>query len=175
MNHNERGRVTGLPGTKTTVTLYPQTLSARVRNSVIRMVESRMVEGGWTSNSRKIAEALAEKYDLQVSVNNWNGVRVKGFTGESAQQIKEIAQADWVAWLIENPDYGKGYYYSCHVQAIAHIEGASPEFFITMYDKENIRKVREILAEQTSQELKDRTQLVSNLLRGTEPITLTTF
>lgn len=36
---NERGRATGMPGTKTTVTLYPQTLGVRMRNSIIRVPE----------------------------------------------------------------------------------------------------------------------------------------
>lgn len=175
MNHNERGRATGLPGTQTTVTLYPQTLSVRMRNSVIRMLENRMLEGGWSSNARKIAEALAEKYKLQASVNNWNGIHVMGITKEAAPHVKDIVYADWTAWLLENPECSTGYYRSCHNQAMDHIERLDSKFFITMHDKVSIRKVREILATHTSQELKDKSLYVANLLKGTEPIALNTF
>ena len=175
MNHNERGRATGLPGTQTTVTLYPQTLGVRMRNSIIRMIENRMLEGGWSSNARKLASALAVKYSLQVSTNNWNGIQIMGLTDEAAQHVKDVVHADWTAWLLENPECREGYYRSCHNQAMHSIDWLNPKFFITMHDKENIRKVREILAAHTSQELKDKSLFVANLLRGTEPITLTTF
>lgn len=48
-------------------------------------------------------------------------------------------------------------------------------FYITMHDKESIRKVIAILADHTSQELKDKSMQVANLLRGTEPIEIITF
>ena len=47
MNNNERGRITGMPGTETTVTLHPQRLGTKMRNSAIRMLETRVLEGGW--------------------------------------------------------------------------------------------------------------------------------
>jgi hypothetical protein len=175
MNNNERGRVTGMPGTETTVTLHPQRLGVRMRNSIIRMLESRVLEGGWSSQSRKIAEALAEKHGLQVSTNNWNGIRIRGITKEAAPIVKGLTQADWTAWILENPEYNKGYYRNHFDLAIKEIERLNQNFFITMHDKDSIRQIRETLVTHTPQEIKDRAMQVANLLRGTEPIHITTF
>lgn len=176
MNNNERGRITGMPGTETTVTLYPQRLSARMRNSIIRMIETRSIEGGWSSKSRPLAEKLAEKFNLQCSAfNNHRGLRVVGITEESAPQVAEIVHADWTAWLLENPEYRSGYYRSSHEQTMRSIENLDSNFYCNLQDKESYRKVVEILAAHTTQEMKDKSKRVADLLRGTEPIHLVTF
>ena len=175
MNNNERGRITGMPGTETTVTLHPQRLGTRMRNSVIRMLETRMLEGGWSSQSRKIAETLAANNGLQVSTNNWNGIRVRGITREAADAVKELTRADYTAWILENPEYRNGYYRAQFDKAIDAIERLDSNFFVTMHNKESIRKVRETLAEHTTQEMKDKALQVANLLRGTEPIHIINF
>ena len=171
----ERGRVTGMPGTKTTVTLYPQTLGVRMRNSVLRMIEKRLITGGYSSKARQIAEALSEKYGLQVSTTNYVGVRVIGMTADAAPRVKELLQADWTAWILEHPEYRDGYYHSRHIQSMAAIDACEPNFFLSMHDNLTIRKVVEILAEHTTPELSGKTKKVADLLRGTEPIHLITF
>jgi hypothetical protein len=55
------------------------------------------------------------------------------------------------------------------------ISSLDSNFYITMHDKESIRKVIEILAEHTTQELKDKSKQVADMLRGTEPIEIITF
>jgi hypothetical protein len=164
-----------MPGTETTVTLYPQRLGVRMRNNIIRQLESRVLAGGWSSNSRKIAQALAIKYGLQVGSNNWNGLRVLGLTPQAAPPIKEIVRADWTAWTLEEPSYSQGYYKEQYVDAMARLDTVDQNFYITMHDKDSIRKVIEILADHTSQELIDKSMKVANLLRGTEPIEIITF
>jgi hypothetical protein len=171
----ERGRITGMPGTKTTVTLYPQTLSVRMRNSVLRMIENRLITGGYASKARQIAEAMSEKYGLQVSTTNYVGVRVIGMSAEAAPRVKELLQADWTALILERPEYRDGYYHSRHIQSMAAIDACEPNFFLSMHDNVTIRKVTEILAEHTTQKLRDRTKQVADMLRGTEPIQLITF
>jgi len=171
----ERGRATGMPGTETTVTLYPQRLGVRMRNSVIRMIENRVITGGWSSKSRQIAESLVEKYGLQVSTSNYAGIRVLGMSAEAAPLIKELLQADWTAWILENPSYRDGHYHSRHIQSMAAIDACEPNFFLSVHDDITIRKIKEILADHTSQELKDKAKKIANLLRGTEPIHIITF
>ena len=175
MNNNARGRITGMPGTETTVKLYPQRLGARMRNNIIRQLESRVLTGGWSSKSRQIAQALAVKYGLQVGSNNWNGIRVLGLTPQAAPLIREIVHADWTAWMLEQPTYRTGYYRDQFEKAMACIDTVDQNFYVTMHDKESIRKVVAILADHTSQELKDKSMQVANLLRGTEPIEIITF
>jgi hypothetical protein len=175
MNNNARGRITGMPGTETTVKLYPQRLGVRMRNKIIRMMEARAIEGGWSSMARQIAVAMAEKYDIQCSVNNWNGVRVIGLSEAAAPSVAEIVHADWTAWVLEEPTYRTGYYKQQHDNAMASIKATDSNFYITMHDKESIRKVIEILAEHTTQELIDKAKQVADMLRGTEPIEIITF
>lgn len=175
MGTNERGRITGMPGTETTVKLYPQRLGVRMRNSIIRMLENRFLTGGYSSKSRQIAQALAVKHGVQVGSNNWHGIRVLGLSEEAAPKIREIVHADWMAWILENPEYRDGYYRDQHDKAVESIDALDQNFYVSMHDRGSISKVAEILAVHTSQELKDKAKQVANLLRGTEPIEIITF
>ena len=175
IGNNERGRITGMPGTEVSVTLHPQRLGVRMRNSIIRMLENRTIEGGWSSQSRKLAEAIAEKHGIQCSANNWNGIRVLGMSAEAAPRIREVVVADWTAYLLERPEYRDGYYKDSYDKAMERIDACDQNFYMTMHDKGSIRKVVEILTEHTTQEMKDKSKKVADLLRGTEPIHLITF
>ena len=175
MNNNARGRVTGLPGTETTVQLYPQRLGVRMRNSIIRMIENRVIEGGWASKSRQIAEALSKQYNLQVGINNWNGVRIIGMSAKAAPLVRDVVNADWAAWVLEDSTYRHGYYRSCFDEALASIDRVDQNFYTYLHDKEAARKVVAILAEHTTQEVKDKSNTILDLLRGTEPIEIITF
>jgi hypothetical protein len=139
------------------------------------MLENRVLEGGWSSKSRQIAQALAIKHGLQVGSNNWNGLRVLGLTPQAAPRIKEIVHADWTAWVLEEPTYRQGYYQQQYANAMTCLDTVEQNFYITMHDKESIRKVIAILADHTSQELRDKSMQVAKLLRGTEPIHIITF
>jgi hypothetical protein len=174
MNCNERGRITGMAGTETTVTLHPQRLGTRMRNNIIRMLESRVIEGGWSSQSRKIATALSEKYGLQVSTNNWNGIHVIGITEEAAPLVADVVRADFAAYRLLGGGH-RGYYQDRYGESMEQIDFLDQNFFIILHDKGSISKIKEILAEHTTQEMKDKAKEVANLLRGTEPIHITTF
>lgn len=173
---NERGRITGMPGTQTSVTLYPQTLGVRMRNNIIRMLEARTIVGGWSSQSRKLAEAIAEKHGLQCSIsNNYRGLRIVGISETAAPLVSEVVNADWTAWILENPSYREGYYrgqYDNTMESLKLLEGS---FWTSIMHKETTSKVIEILAEHTTPEMKEKAQQVANMLRGTEPIHLITF
>lgn len=176
MNNNERGRITGMPGTETTVTLYPQRLTARMRNNIIRMIEARAITGGWSSQSRRLAENLAEKFNLQCSVvNGYRGMRIVGLSEAAAPHIAEVVHTDWTAWLLEHPECGSGYFKAQYENTMNCINNLDDNFYCNLQDKESTRKVVEILAEHTTQEMKDKEKQVADLLRGTEPIHLITF
>jgi hypothetical protein len=175
MNNNERGRITGMPGVEVSVTLHPQRLSTRMRNSVSRMLETRVITGGWGSQGRRLATAIAEKYEIQCSINGWNGLRIVGISPEAAPLVRELVTADWTAWLLDNSKYNDGYYRNAYELALNRLDGCDQNFFITMHDKESIRKVVVILAEHTTQEMKDKSKQVADKLRGTEPIHIVSF
>ena len=176
LNNNERGRITGMPGTETTVKLHPQRLTARMRNSIIRMIESRNITGGWSSQARRLAENLADKYGIQCCItHHYRGLRIVGLSEEAAPHIAEVVLADWTAWLLENPEYRNGYYKNHHDNAMDCIKNLNNNFYCNLHDKVAIRKVVEILAEHTTQETKDKSKQVADMLRGTEPIHLITF
>lgn len=58
---------------------------------------------------------------------------------------------------------------------IAGNDIVAADFYCNLQDKESARKVVEILAEHTTQEMKDKSKAVADLLRGTEPINIVTF
>jgi hypothetical protein len=146
-----------------------------MRNSIIRQLENRIIQGGWASNSAQIAKALAAKHGLQVSNQHWNGLHILGLSAHAAPLIKEVVHTDWIARLVEEPSYRNGYYKDRHIEAMAYIDAVNPDFYVTMHDKGLIRKVVEILADHTSEELKDKSKQVADMLRGTEPIEIITF
>lgn len=176
-NNNERGRITGMPGTQTTVTLYPQTLGVRMRNNIIRMLEARTIVGGWSSKSSQLAEALAAKYGLQCSVsNNYRGLRIVGITETAAPLVADVVRADWTAWILENPEYSRsGYYKGQYENTMNSLKQCNDSFWASIMHKETTSKVIEILTEHTTPEMKEKAQQVANMLRGTEPIHLITF
>ena len=175
MNNNERGRVTGMPGVEVSVTLHPQRLSTRMRNSVANMVESRVIIGGWGSQGRRLATAVAEKYGIQCSINSWNGLRIVGISEHAAPLVRELVTADWTAWLLDNSKYNVGYYRNSYELTLNSLDRCDQNFFASVYDKEAIRKIVVILATHTTQEMKDKSKQVSEMLRGTEPIHLVSF
>jgi hypothetical protein len=175
MNSFARGRITGMPGTETTVKLYPQRLGVRMRNSIIRMLESRLIEGGWSSKSRQIAHSLAVKYGLQASTNHWNGLRIIGITEGAAPLVAEVALADWTAWILESPEIRSGYYRTQHDNAMVSIKNLNNDFWVSLHDKQSVCKVRDILVEHNSQEMRNKAKQVADMLRGTEPIEIITF
>ena len=175
MNNNERGRITGMPGTEVSVTLYPDRLGVRMRNSIIRMLEKRMLVGGYSSYSAQLAKALAIKYELQVSNCHGMGLRILGLSDAAVPMVREIVHADWIGWTLENPSYREGYYKNKYEYAMDCLASREPNFYISLHDNESIRKVAVILAEHTTQELKDKSQHVADLLRGAEPIHLLSF
>jgi hypothetical protein len=176
MNNNQRGRPTGMPGTETTVTLYPQRLGVRMRNTIIRMLERGIIEGCWSSKSRQLAEALASKYGLSCSLtNSYRGLRVIGVTQTAAPLVAEIVQADWAAWLLEEPEYRNGYYQRQYSETMKSLKQVDGNFWVSLMYKESTSKVIEILIEHTTQEVRDKAMQVANMLRGTEPIHITTF
>jgi len=89
--------------------------------------------------------------------------------------VAEVVRADWTAWLLEEPTYRKGYYKDRYEDAMVCINNLNSNFHVNMHDKDAIRKVIEILAEHTTQEMKDKSKQVADMLRGTEPIHLITF
>ena len=175
IGNNERGRITGMPGTAVSVTLYPQRLGVRMRNRIIRMLENRVIEGGWSSESRRLAMAIAEKHGIQCSNHHWNGMQILGLSAEAAPHVREAVHADWTAYLLERPEYRRGYYKDSYNKAMECLDACDQNFYMNVHDKGSIRKVVEILTEHTTQEMKDKSKQVADMLRGTEPIHLITF
>lgn len=174
MNNTERGRVTGLPGTETVVTLYPDRLGARMRNMVIRMLEQHNIVGGWSSKSRQLVEALADTYKLKMStVNNWNGVLVVGLTEEAAPLVADVVRADYAAFALERGHVS--YFHDSFESTMSNINNVNSEFYIRLHDKEATSKVIEILAAHTPPKLRDKARKVADLIRGSDPINVIKF
>lgn len=174
MNNNERGRITGLPGTETVVTLYPDRLGTRMRNMVIRMLEQHIIVGGWASQSRQLVEALAATYELQIStVNNWNGIEIYGLNADSAPLIADVVRADYAAFALERGHVS--YFHDSYESTMVNINNLNSGFYIRLHDKEATRKVTEILAAHTSQKLRDKARKVADLIRGSDPINVIKF
>ncbi len=174
-NSNARGRITGMAGTETTVKLDPTRLSAKMRNSVIRMIETMTVTGGWAAQSRRLAEVIIKNHTLPCTVTTSRGIRVVGLTEEAAPRIREVVVADWAAFLLLNPSYRNGYYKNSYDREVDKIDELDQDFYIGLNDTDSIRKVAAILGEHITPETKARALRVADKLRGTEPIHIINF
>ena len=107
----ERGRLTGISGMESVLTLNPANMGPRIKKSVIRMIENAHITGGWASQSRKVAELLAEKFGLNVLQTRWNGLTIYAPPSTDLRdQLIELVRADITAFLLDNPSYHRTWY-----------------------------------------------------------------
>ena len=102
MQSFERGRVTGLAGVETVVTLYPDKLGARMKNSVIRMLKNAHVTGGWTSKSKRLTEKLAERFQLCMTKGRYGSLTLYASPEPEVRgELINLIRADLSLFLLE--------------------------------------------------------------------------
>lgn len=129
MNSFERGRLTGISGMESKLTLNPQYMGPRVKKNVIKMLENAHITGGWSSKSRQIAEALADKFNLSVLQTRWQGLTLYAQPAPDVRdKLIEFVKADIAIFLMENPAY-HGSWYSDNAQTtIAQLKNGNAKF-----------------------------------------------
>lgn len=175
MQSNERGRLTGINGVESVLTLYPDRLGPRIKKSVIRMLENAHITGGWSSQSRQVAEALADRFSLSVLQTRWQGLTLYAQPRpEIRDQLIELVQADIAAFLLENPGYHTSYYANAAQEAVAQLKKGNAKYIDFRCREFNKRAIALINAELPKHVL-EQNQHVIDLLNNNTPIRITTI
>jgi hypothetical protein len=175
MHSNERGRLTGIAGMESVLTLHPDRISPRIKNSVIKMLQNAHITGGWQSQSRQVAEQLAETFQLTVLQTRWNGLTLYAQpTAEVRDQLIEFVKADIALFLLENPSYHRSYYTNAAQETIESLQKGTIKY-IDFRGKEYTQQAIALINQNLPEEVKQANQKVIDLLKGGAPIHITTI
>lgn len=171
----ERGRLTGISGMESVLTLNPASMGPRIKKSVCKMIENAHITGGWASQSRKVAELLAEKFSLSILQTSWNGLTIYAPpTPEIRDKLIELVRADFAAFLLDNPSYARTWYSDQANKTIEALEDGVAkhvDFRSVEFSRQAVALFNTELPESYKQQAK---QIVDMLVNNT-PIQITTL
>jgi hypothetical protein len=175
MHANERGRLTGINGVESVLTLYPDRLGPRIKKMVIKMFENAHITGGWASQSRQVAEALAEKFNLTILQTRWNGITLYAQPpAEIRDQLIDFVRADISLFILENPTYHRSWYTQQAQTTIDELLAGTVkyiDFRSKVYTQQAITLINADLPKHAREQL----QHAIDVLNSNEPIHLTTL
>jgi hypothetical protein len=175
MQSFERGRITGISGMESVLTLNPANMGPRIKKSVIRMLEEAHITGGWNSQSRKVAELLAEKFKLNMLQTRWNGVTLFAQPQpEHVEEIIELLKADMALFVMENPNYARSWYTRQCDETIAQLREGTAKF-VDFRNGIYSKKAIELINMHLSPEYVAKSKRVIDMLVNNTPISITTI
>jgi hypothetical protein len=160
----------GTMGVVTTVAIDPTRISPRVKKKLIRFLQQGLLEGGYRSDARKLGELMIEAFDLNISSNTWCGIHVVNASSELKKELLTLRQADWSAYIMENPERGRqtGWDYRRMRDDIAQLESSSsPSSFLHFADHQYRRLASTVIAQHLPPEFKASVQKAIDALNGT--------
>lgn len=175
MHSNERGRLTGINGVESVLTLYPNRLGPRIKKNVIKMFENAHITGGWQSQSRQVAEALAQKFNLNILQTRWCGITLYGQPEPDVRdQLIALVRADISAWLLDNTHSHHKWYRDQAAETIFALEGGVAKY-VDFRSKEYAKQAITLINKNLPDAARKRNQHVIDILNSNEPIHLTTI
>lgn len=176
-HHHEIGRMAKTMGMVTSISLDPNQVSVRVKNSVKRMLRKGRITGGWSSQSAKLAEHIRDKFELPVTRDNWRGVQISTISMETKAKLKEIVQADWAVMNLDGARYAHvPYYRDQYNETLKTLESPdTKDFYIDILDKGLCEQARDLLVSQITEADKAKIENAIAYLDGTQPIHIVTY
>ena len=171
----ERGRLTGISGMESVLTLNPASMGPRIKKSVIRMLEKAHITGGWASQSRKVAELLADKFGLSILQTRWNGLTIYAPpTDEVRDQLIALVRADIAAFLLDNPTSYSNWYTDQAAKTLDELkEGVAK--YIDFRSSEFSKQAVALFNTDLPKSYTERSQYIIGLLNDNTPIEITTL
>ena len=175
MYSTERGRLTGINGMESVLTLRPEHMGPRIKKSVIRMLNEAHITGGWSSKARAVAEQLADHYQLNMLQPRWRGVRLyKPPVAEVRDKLIEFVRADISAYLLESSGYSHKYYRDQAAEYITELENGTATY-IDFHDTAWSNKAVALVNSMLTDEDRARIAEVVDKLVTNQPIYITTI
>jgi hypothetical protein len=170
-------RLANTMGMQTTVMLDPTKITMRVKNNIKKQLRQGHIVGGWRGNATKIAEALTNTLKLPVARCWWRGVRLNNASLEVRKRILELYEADWTAWVLENPFQTHSHYYTKQRKEIsAALTQHKPVSLDVVFQDTAFRdQAVKYLATCMTSEAREQIERAIDLLDGTKPIHIITY
>lgn len=168
LTSNEYGSFSKLPGARTKVQIDPTKLSTRMRNAVIKMIESGTSVGGYSAKSQKLANAIADAYAVpMVKLQNYGALVVDRRLSEDAvKHLERMVLADGAATRIGGQNLGG--YTQANLERIRQGEPGVVYFSEPHFKQEAAR----LIAESRTPTEKEYAKSIAAKLLGTEYVTV---
>ena len=171
----ERGRLTGISGMESVLTLNPNNMGPRIKKNVIKMLENAHITGGWSSQSRRVAELLAEKFGLNVLQTRWNGLTIYAPpTNEVRDQLIDLVRADIASFLLENPGYHRTWYTDQANKTMGELAMGTAKY-VDFRSGEFSKQAVALFNTDLPKHYKKQSQQVIDMLNNNTPIQITTL
>jgi hypothetical protein len=168
-------KIRHLPGLQLTATLNPAHVTKRTKNAAQRMLRTGILQGGYASKARMLAEQLLSTAGLQVSAANtkW-GVRLFDLgqlTKADREQIVEFINAARMIELASEPRSNPTYIHDRYTSLVNQFKRhGGGQFAFTIYQPALQAQITELVAACRTPEQVKAHEALADKLDGTEPI-----
>jgi hypothetical protein len=175
--HWQIARMAKTMAMRCSITLDPNLITPRVKTSIKKQLRGGAITMGWSSQAAKIAEQVVGKFELPVVRHTWRGIQVGHITMDTKHRLREIVEADWTAWMLENPGYSNNRYYNNqHQESISDLtRERSSDFYISFHDPVFAKQAQALMAESMTDADRAKIEQAIAALDSNEPIHITTY
>lgn len=160
----------------TNIAIDPTKITVRIKNKLIKWLESGHLDGGYRSEARKIGDLLAEKFNLPTTATTWRGLHARITNKQMGREISELIQADWAAELLDRPSLARSWYAGKYDEALDACKRADGvEVHIYLHGKEYRQAIIDVLTKYITDDERTALQLAIDAIKGTEPIHCFTY
>lgn len=160
----------------TNIAIDPNKITVRIKNKLIKWLETGYLDGGYRSEARKIGEMLAQKFNLPTTATTWRGLHARITNKQMGRELSELLQADWAAEVLERPHIARSWYAGKYDEALDACERADGvDFHIYLHNKEFRQPMVDVLAKHITDDERAALQLAIDAIKGTEPIHCFTY
>ena len=167
-------RMMKMTGVTASVVINPDQLGTRIRNSAAKMLEQGYLWKGYRSQARQVADAIAQKFQINIGRNYRSFVTCESMSHEIRKEFIELMTADAAAYRLteHGGNWSNSYLARAYKEAKETIQHSGKVRYNFRLG-EFADKARDLLASKLTLEDKANIQAALTALRGTEPINIT--
>lgn len=168
-----------LPGVVVTgVHIDPTQISARLKNSVIRMLTTGETVGGWSSKARQLAMKLAETYGIVLTSSYGHQLvctQMRSIDDDVQKQLLEVNEASLGLRMMElsgdpHSSYARTHAVNYHDENRATICGLRDRHWLVFANEGFVQQAAQIILYARTEEQRNKARDVCSKLMGNEPI-----
>lgn len=167
-------KITHMPGIKLEATIDPTLISVRVKKAAQKMICSGILNGGYRSTSRLLAEQLLKDSKLVAcaSATKWGVVMYSAkLTHATKAQIKELILASRMIELAtESSTVRQMYTSGRYDRTLKRLMTETENVQLSIYQKDIAQQIAELIAATRTPEQVNAAKELAYQLDGTQPI-----